>query len=341
MDASSEAATTYGFSPPRHSLSSSASDLSSPTQSAQNSWNFSSPSPSSSSRLSGSTSSSKRGRPKSENLKSLIVEGQVSPSTIKCKYCGRVFPRDKSLNAHERIHTGLRPYSCDFPGCTRAFTQSGQLKTHQRLHTGEKPFKCSVSECKMAFTHANRHCPNHPYSTLIRCGEETNLELLYSTEQNGEVLKWLERYRASKDDKTPKRRKLDHHNDENFSQPVVVPTFAGPKSRKGLMCELDMNAGLGSSPTSSKSHVAKAIKWSQQETTDDEDTTTSSPINPKKKWLRDAWQDDLAKPLADVVAQSPPPPPKFGVLEANQNRPTVLMIATKDMQTAPINLSLE
>lgn len=319
--------------PTRHSLSSNSDEISSPPN-LSGSWSYSSPSPSNRLSTGSGSSSSKRGRPKSENLTHLIIEGKVSPSTIKCKYCGRVFPRDKSLNAHERIHTGLRPYVCDFPGCTRAFTQSGQLKTHQRLHTGEKPFICSVENCQMRFTHANRHCANHPYSTLIRC-EDTTVDH-HEMAGSADVLKWLERYRAGRDDKTPKRRKLEH-NDENVNEPVILSpcTTNNPKSRKGLMCELDMNAGRGNSPTSSKSHAAKSIKW-QQDNADE--ILMTSPINPKKRWLRDAWQEDLARPL------DPPPAsmtsPTF-VLEANQNRPTVLMIAKKDQATpAPLNLSL-
>ncbi|KAH7935670.1 hypothetical protein HPB52_011751 [Rhipicephalus sanguineus] len=88
----------------------------------------------------------RRGRPRLDTITSLIREGSSSPSNIKCKVCNRVFPRDKSLQAHMRTHTGEKPYVCDFPGCKRAFAQSGQLKTHQRLHTGEKPFVCSEPE---------------------------------------------------------------------------------------------------------------------------------------------------------------------------------------------------
>lgn len=338
--------------------------------SANSSLCFNSPSPSSNNssklHLSANSSSSKRGRPKSENLTNLIIEGKVSPSTIKCRFCGRVFPRDKSLNAHERIHTGLRPYVCDFPNCSRAFTQSGQLKTHQRLHTGERPFKCSVDGCTMRFTHANRHCPNHPYSSLIRC-DDTSLDHLFSTEQNVEVLKWLERYRANREEKTPKRKSTEA-NDENvqaeqencqlISSSTGASVATAPKSRKGLkleLCELDMNAGQGASNSPKKLNFAvapppKPINWNDNEEDHENATSTSPILNPKKRWLRDAcWQVDHANSFEQnlrvhsnlmVNANTNHSPVPNHVVLANQNRPTVLMIARKD-QTAPLELSTE
>lgn len=86
----------------------------------------------------------RRGRPRLESITNLISEGTSSPSAIRCHVCKRVFPREKSLQAHMRTHTGERPYVCNFSGCSKAFAQSGQLRTHQRLHTGEKPFKCTA-----------------------------------------------------------------------------------------------------------------------------------------------------------------------------------------------------
>lgn len=53
-----------------------------------------------------SPSETRRGRPSADLLNTLILEGSTSPSSIKCTYCGRVFPREKSLQAHLRTHTG-------------------------------------------------------------------------------------------------------------------------------------------------------------------------------------------------------------------------------------------
>lgn len=49
---------------------------------------------------------SRRGRPRADVINSLIIEGAQSPSSIKCHICNRVFPREKSLQAHLRTHTG-------------------------------------------------------------------------------------------------------------------------------------------------------------------------------------------------------------------------------------------
>lgn len=136
----------------------------------------------------------RRGRPRAEVISNLIIEGSSSHSSIRCETCNRVFPREKSLQAHKRIHTGEKPYCCDYPACGKAFTQSGQLKTHQRLHTGEKPFICTIEGCNSRFTHANRHCADHPNASLRRCHELALQPLLSQAENSPDVLRWLEKY---------------------------------------------------------------------------------------------------------------------------------------------------
>lgn len=76
------------------------------------SWNWDDKSPSPASTCSSpeftarSTSENRRGRPRAEALTNLMIVGSTSPSAIKCDFCKRVFPREKSLQAHLRTHTG-------------------------------------------------------------------------------------------------------------------------------------------------------------------------------------------------------------------------------------------
>ncbi|NXI13689.1 ZN367 protein, partial [Irena cyanogastra] len=144
----------------------------------------------------------RRGRPRADTVRDLISEGEHSSSRIRCNICNRVFPREKSLQAHKRTHTGERPYLCDYPDCGKAFVQSGQLKTHQRLHTGEKPFVCSESGCLSRFTHANRHCPKHPYARLKR-EELTDRLSKKQTADNKAVAEWLAKYWETREQRAP------------------------------------------------------------------------------------------------------------------------------------------
>ncbi|XP_067872243.1 zinc finger protein 367-like [Heterodontus francisci] len=151
----------------------------------------------------------RRGRPRAEIVRDLITEGALSNSRIRCHICNRVFPREKSLQAHKRTHTGERPYVCDYPSCGKAFVQSGQLKTHQRLHTGEKPFICSEPGCVSKFTHANRHCTKHPYARLRRQEGTTEQDKATMAEEDKAVVEWRTRYWQSREQRlTPTREEM-------------------------------------------------------------------------------------------------------------------------------------
>ncbi|XP_032679104.1 zinc finger protein 148-like [Odontomachus brunneus] len=263
--------------------------------------------------------SHRRGRPRADALTNLMMQGSTSPSSIKCTFCNRVFPREKSLQAHLRTHTGERPYPCDYPGCTKAFTQSGQLKTHQRLHTGEKPFLCTEQGCEMRFTHANRHCPEHPYATLTRSDDFVLKPVSENTELPHDVTRWLERYKMSREreDRTPTGK-----NERKKTWKSTVENHRRVKSRKGLM----MDTAGEQENLDRKSNQRLYCEESQdsQEESQDEDTTEPcailqmsedeevptvksviAPLNisldrlqPKKRWLREAClEQQLAKPL--------------------------------------------
>lgn len=160
------------------------------------------------------------------------------------------------------------------------------------------------------------------------------------SEQNGEVIKWLEKYRMEKEErtptrKTPKRSKELQRNNENRECPT---TPNNPfKSRKGLMVELDMNAGLSSPITTKIKATPKVIQYNDvqlrdEDSADDEEgaTPASSTFNPKKRWIREAWHDDLAKPLETTTTHT-----QGKQVNPNEMRPTVLMVASKD-RTMPL-----
>uniref|UniRef100_A0A3B1JZP8 Zinc finger protein 408 n=2 Tax=Astyanax mexicanus TaxID=7994 RepID=A0A3B1JZP8_ASTMX len=81
-----------------------------------------------------------------------------------CPVCGKALRDPHTLRAHERLHTGERPYKCE--QCGKGYTLATKLRRHMKSHLDEKPHKCET--CGTRFTlmqSLQRHLQSHQKRT--------------------------------------------------------------------------------------------------------------------------------------------------------------------------------
>ncbi|MED6291997.1 hypothetical protein CHARACLAT_029230 [Characodon lateralis] len=92
----------------------------------------------------------------------------AADAIINCEMCGKKFPNPSQYKAHQRSHTGEKPFHCDV--CGKSYRLKELLRDHRYTHTGQKPYKCSL--CSKTFNQATsfmRHCSIHSGDTPYSC----------------------------------------------------------------------------------------------------------------------------------------------------------------------------
>lgn len=85
---------------------------------------------------------------------------------FKCQFCEKRFSRDDKRKMHERAHTKEKPFACEL--CTYRCADGGSFKKHMRVHSGDRPYQCQL--CSYAsrnssqlVVHLRRHTGDSPF----------------------------------------------------------------------------------------------------------------------------------------------------------------------------------
>jgi uncharacterized Zn-finger protein len=96
------------------------------------------------------------------NVDGTRIAKRSRPKKFQCPFCWVALSNTGQYKGHIRIHTGERPYICDFLECGKSFTRNEELTRHKRIHTGLRPYACDI--CNKSFgrkDHLKKHTRTH------------------------------------------------------------------------------------------------------------------------------------------------------------------------------------
>ena len=120
---------------------------------------------------SGSAGSKRKRQPSSasDKPKPKLKRTGGGTTAYMCDKCGKQLSCKSSLNKHQLIHSGVKPFKCELR--SKRFVQSGHLRRHLQTHSGAKPFQCP--QCDRQFSDKStlkEHVKWHTGKDLLQCG---------------------------------------------------------------------------------------------------------------------------------------------------------------------------
>lgn len=103
---------------------------------------------------------------------------KIAKKYINCKFCRQTFRHISAYTAHQRIHTGAKPYRCEL--CGKNFAQLFKLRYHRNVHVQSVSRPCSC--CGKKFSEKGDLAAH--LKTHVKISKQNNEPRLQASEPN-------------------------------------------------------------------------------------------------------------------------------------------------------------